>query len=152
MRIGTGAFYDSISTTVARMQRELGDMSVALSTSRKVRKPSDDPLASTLIARAYIELNSAQSRQRVLAQGISTTRAADAAMGEVARGLRTVLDTAMRVLQPGRTPADRQAAAAEIRASAEAILSAANARSGDRYLFGGYQDRRMPFQEGAAGV
>lgn len=152
MRIGTGAFYDSVSSTVARLQRELGDLSVMMSSGKKVRRPSDDPLASTIIAHAHIELSAAQARGRVLSGGIRTARAADAAMGEIAGGLRSALDTAMRVLQPGRTPEDLQSSAAEVRSSIQAILTAANARHGDRYLFGGYRDRQMPFEEGAAGV
>lgn len=152
MRIGTGAFYDSMSSTVARLQHELGDLSVMMSSGKKVRRPSDNPLAATIIAHAHMELSAAQARARVLTGGIRTARAADAAMGEIAAGLRSALDTAMRVLQPGRTPEDLLSSAAEIRSSIQATLTAANAKHGDRYLFGGYQDRLMPFEEGIAGV
>ena len=151
MRIGTRAFYDSVSATVNRMQRELGDLTVAMSSGKKINRPSDNPLASTIIARAHIELAAAESRHRILDGGVDMCRAADAFLRDISSALRSAIETSTQGLQPGATDAMRQASAAAIRSSREAILTEGNAKVGNRYLFGGYQDRGFPLVE-AAGV
>jgi len=151
MRIGTQAFFQGASDTVARWQKELGAMTEALSSGKRISRPSDDPLGMTIVARSHTQLAAGQARERVFEMGQRTLRAAEGALGTVGDELRTVINAALRVLQPGSTGAALQAAASEIRSATETILTAGNAKAGDRYLFGGYQDRAVAFEK-VAGV
>lgn len=153
MRIGTQSFYRSATSTVQRLQRELGNLTDALSSGKQVRRPSDDPVASTLIARTHTDLAATKARQQLLSGGIRMCREADAAIGQITHSLFDVAEEAAQALQPTAQNVSMRATSAEvIRSLSQTILTAANARSGERYLFAGYQDRQMPFEEVASGA
>lgn len=153
MRIGTSAFFRNMTRTLARTQRELGDLTVRMSLGLRVRKPSDDPLAGLIIARAHTELRASTSRSSLIERALWTTQAVDGALGELSQALQGAITSALRATESGRqTAATRAGLAIEVRAAREAALSAVNARHGDRYLFAGYQDRAVPFVENAVGM
>lgn len=153
MRIGTQSFYRSATATVQRLQRELGSITDELSSGKRVRRPSDDPVASALIARTHTDLAATEARQALLDGGIRTCREADAALGQITDSLFDVAEEAARALQPtAQSASARATSAAVIRSLSQTIMMAANARSGDRYLFAGYQDRQAPFEETPGGA
>lgn len=153
MRIGTQSFYRSATATVQRLQREMGRITDALSSGKRLQRPSDDPVAAALIARTHTDLAATQARQQLLDGGIRMCREADAALGQITDSLFSVAEEAARALQPTAQNSTARATSAEvIRSLAHTVLAAANARSGERYLFAGFQDRRPPFEETPGGA
>jgi flagellar hook-associated protein 3 FlgL len=153
MRIGTQSFYRSATQTVQRLQREMGRVTDALSSGKRLQRPSDDPVAAAIIARTYTDLAATQARQELLQGGIRMCREVDAALGQITDSLFDVAEEAARALQPtAQNSTARATSAAVIRSLAQTILSAANAKSGERYLFAGYQDRQAPFEETPGGA
>lgn len=146
MRIGTRTFFDQMSATVTRLQTQLGDLNVSLSSGKRVSKPSDDPRDAVLILQVNTELSSAKTRSEVLSGGIAMLREADGALSQISEALQGAIQSASTSLQATSQGTSQLAACAvEIRSYAQSILTAANLKSGDRYLFGGYQDRQTPF-------
>ncbi|MCE5219216.1 hypothetical protein LLH03_19545 [bacterium] len=150
MRIGTRSFFDQMSATVTRLQTQLGDLNVSMSSGKRVSKPSDDPLDAVLVAQVNTELSTAKTRAEVLSGGVAMLREADGALSQISDALQGAIQSASTSLQATSQGQSQLAACAvEIRSYAQSILTAANTKSGDRYLFGGYQDRQTPFVGGA---
>ncbi len=79
-------------------------------------------------------------------------RATDAALGQIADSMTSSVEAAMQATQPGYAEAARHAAAADVRAAMQSVITTANTKVTDRYLFGGFQDRQPPFEESAGAV
>lgn len=152
MRINTRAYFQSAITSVADIQRQLGEMTVALSSGKRVQRPSDDADASLLISRAHTEIGLCDARNQALQQGKRICGAIGTALDTITQSVNVAYDAALHGLGSNMAPNARQAEAAEIRAAADAIFTEANTRLQDRYLFGGYQETQPPFQHTAGTV
>lgn len=152
MRIGTQTYFDNVGREMSRFQEQLGDLTVRMSSGKRLLKPSDDPAAALAVVRARTDLAAGESRKLALATGTRLCRATDAALSTVAGCLTDAIDAARAVADSTASDQGRAAVAAQIRSSSATIFTAANTQSGGRYLFGGYQDHAPPFEDTAGTI
>ncbi len=144
MRIGTAFYSDLMVGYINKAQSQLGDLSDQISSGKRVRKPSDDPVALQAIASAHNELSADQTRESLVSSGLSLLSAADSAMGEMTTALDQAAQDALGAVSTGSTDISRAAAASDIRSVAQEMIGLANSQVGSRYIFGGYQDQAPP--------
>jgi flagellar hook-associated protein 3 FlgL len=145
MRIGTGAFYDSLSRTVTRLQNQLGDLTVRMSSGERVSKPSDDPAASLTIANARTAIAAGAARKTLLESGMSVQTQVDSTLASISNALSRAVDVATDAVQTtGQTDAALTTAAAELETLADTVLGFANTQYNGRYLFAGFEDDAEP--------
>ncbi|NSW54853.1 MAG: hypothetical protein HPY44_02475 [Armatimonadetes bacterium] len=146
MRIGTRAFYDSVARVLDQGQKDLGSMTVAMSSGKRVSVPSDDPASSLLISRARTELALCDSRRRSTIYGQQLAGTTEQGLQKISGDLEDAIDAARRAIGSGITDQARAASVAEVRSAIEALVAAGNTKSGDRFVFGGFKDRAQPFE------
>ena len=144
MRISTAAFQKRVTQNLARLEERMGTLSNQIGSGRRVLKPSDDPRSVSVINWAHDELGANDTRQRLAGDGLTILNTSDAALGEMTDLLGRVVEVAQRALRPGTTDTARESSAADIRSAASEIIMLANTRVGNRYIYGGYQDRTPP--------
>jgi flagellar hook-associated protein 3 FlgL len=152
MRIGTRAFYDSVARILVQGQKDLGGMTVAMSSGKRVSVPSDDPASCLLISRARTELALCDSRRRATVQGQQLAGATEQGLQKISGDLGDAIDAARRAIGSGISDQGRAASVAEVRSAIEALVTAGNTKSGDRFIFGGYSDQARPFELSGGGV
>ena len=146
MRITTNQLYDQNIRAIMDNQAGLADTQLALSSGKRINKPSDDPVGAAKVIRMTEELDSLTQFQRNN----------DLVTGSLAQQesiLRNMTDTMNRArvlaLQAGDgllSDADHKALASEIAQIKDEVFDLMNSQNADGdYYFAGYQSETQPF-------
>lgn len=146
MRISTNQIYDQSIRAIMDNQQGLTDTQQALSTGKKLNKPSDDPVGAAKVIRLTEELDKFTQYQRNgdLLKG---------ALEQQETVLGSLTDTLNRArvltIQAGSgilTDTDRQAIASELEQIRNEVLDLMNTQDADgNYVFGGHQSQNQAF-------
>lgn len=152
-RISSNSLYEASVAQLLRRQVELVATQNQISSGRRVNTAADDPLAAgaaVAIDRSLAELDRFELNANVLANRLNLQEGALTQAGE---SLQRVRELTLQAANAPLSASDRASIAREIRQIRDGLLGIANSTdAGGRYLFGGAQDDRQPFVDGAAGV
>jgi flagellar hook-associated protein 3 FlgL len=123
-----------------------------VSSGRRINQLSDDPIGATRV----LALRNVEAALTQYQSNINTAQPflqqADTVLSDVTEALNRARELALQLANDTYSPADRQAAAAEVQQLQQQVLSLANTQVGNRTLFGGYLNGSPAFTQGAAGV
>jgi flagellar hook-associated protein 3 FlgL len=119
-------------------------------TGLRVTAPSDDPLAFTQARAQTAEQARAASYERTVTNTLPSLEVADTTLGDVDNVMRRVRDIATLGANDTLNAGDRQNLVLELDGLKQQLVTLGNAKTGDRYIFGGYKDGAPPYD--AAGV
>lgn len=123
-----------------------------ISTGRRIEQPGDDP-ASAIRAMSLQRLLELKAQAQTNVQSArSYLDAADTALAQVSQIVTDVRGTALAALSDTSSPAERQAAAAQVRQAIQQVLATANQQFRDRYLFAGSRSTQPPYVATDEGV
>lgn len=147
MRISDKMIFDS---SVIRNNNHRSRMEKAMaetSTGRRVVHPWDDPVAAGRIA--YHNNNEKQwvGVLRSAERAASELQTADDVLGNIQTVLTRAYEVTVQLANDTYNPEDREAAAIELSTLKEEIFYYLNTSVGDRYIFGGIEDDRPPFDD-----
>lgn len=138
----------SSSTTASRVNSHrlrLGLLQERLATGKRINRPSDDPSGTEMVLNlktSYHQIE--QFHKNAQAVNLKLT-SVDDALG----GYQSILDRVKVLIARGlsevSTPQTREAVAVELEELRKSVLSIANTRSGDEYVFGGTRQNAPPF-------
>jgi flagellar hook-associated protein 3 FlgL len=145
MRIADAHMYRSMNSSITKSKDELARTQEQAATGLRVTKPSDDPGAAAAARR--------EASQQKLAEGaaknadLANTRlvSADDALGSVSDLLGRARELMISGTSDTSTIEQRSAAAAEVDAIRQQILTIGNTRSAGSYVFSGERDQTAPF-------
>jgi flagellar hook-associated protein 3 FlgL len=153
MRISTTGMYHSASRRLLDNQQKLYDAQEGIATGKKLRRPSDNPVAFTRVA-GY---KSVQDAMGQFGRNISFSRGylaeAESSLGTVSNLLARAKELAMQGASGGLDAETLAGAAEEVSGIYEQVVSLANARwsgggsQGSRYIFSGYKTDTPAFTE-----
>jgi flagellar hook-associated protein 3 FlgL len=136
------------SDSIARINSQRSRLSVLqerISTGKRINRASDDPAG----AEAVINLKTTQTQIEQFARSANVAShkltATDSALSEYENVLIRIKTLVSQGLSDTTTRQSRIALATEIESLRERILSLANTKSGDEYLFGGTRQNAPPF-------
>jgi flagellar hook-associated protein 3 FlgL len=122
-----------------------------LATSRRIVRLSDDPVGVVKSLNARSRLSSLGQYQRNLSDAQGWLTQSESAVSELGEIIKRAYELSVNLTNEVKTPEDRQAAAHEIKELMDQVVTMANTTMGDKYLFGGYNVTRAPFEVNAAG-
>ena len=135
------------SRALQNLQQAMQNVSVPqeqITTGKRVNKPSDDPIDITKI----VDLKATASRQtqyqKNIASGLEWMNATSSALESVLDALDEV-DSLISTLDDPATSAERLNSVEEVDLLLMELLSAANRKLQDKYLFGGNETQTQPF-------
>jgi flagellar hook-associated protein 3 FlgL len=146
MRISTQTLYAQSMRSLNQQQAELSHVGQQIASGQRVMRPSDDPQAAS----RAVQVSQAQSitsqytDSRVSARNaLSMEESVLNSVGDAVSGAKTLM---LEVANGTLTNADRASIASQLQGIYQTVLGQANATDGNgRYLFGGYQDKSVPF-------
>lgn len=136
------------SSTLNRLNKNRSDMDSLQSqaaTLKRVTKPSDDPISSARVLQMRTEDKNYQQFQKNINTAKTYIDFTEQSLGELNEVLVRAKELAIQAASDtgGSTP--RLIASTEIEQLYNQVLSVANRRLGDRYVFGGHQTKKPPF-------
>jgi flagellar hook-associated protein 3 FlgL len=138
----------SSARTTARINMQRSRLSVLeerLASGKRINRPSDDPNGAEMVLNLKTSVKQLQQFQRN-AQAVNLKlTSADDALSSYTTTLDRVKTLVSRGLSETSTPQTREAVAVELEAIRNSLMSLANTRSGDEYVFGGTRQNAPPF-------
>lgn len=125
---------------MTRIQQELG-------TGKRIEQPSEDVNSASHALSARSQLESIAQYQRNIENGQGFVSAADSKLTAIIELINEIDALALSADNDHVSPEDRNFAAQELNQKLESLMEFANAKFGDRYLFGGHGTTAEPFAE-----
>jgi len=135
-RVTDRTLLTDFTTAVARLRRQQADAQAALSSQKKLREPSDDPVGAAQSSRLRAEAKELDAYQESVGVGTASLGAQDSVLGEVHDMLIRAREIASGMSGGLATPEARQTAAEEVTELERGVLALGNTTVGGRYVFG----------------
>ncbi|RDV25033.1 flagellar hook-associated protein 3 [Alteromonas aestuariivivens] len=146
MRVTTNQIYDQNIRAIMDNQKGMSDTQLALSTGKKLNKPSDDPVGAAQVIRLTEELDKITQYQR---NNNMLTNALEQQETVLANITNSVNKARTLVVQAGSgvlSPSDRNALAVEIEQIRDEVLDLMNTKDSDgNFIFAGFQSQSQAF-------
>ena len=136
-RVTERTIISDFTTAVSRLRRQQAEAQAALSTQKKLREPSDDPIGVAQSSRLRGETKELAGYRKSVGVGSATLGAQDSVLGEVHDILIRAREIASGLSGGLSTPEARQTAAEEVTELERGVLALGNTTVGGRYIFGG---------------
>ncbi|MCB1153162.1 MAG: flagellar hook-associated protein FlgL [Deltaproteobacteria bacterium] len=146
-RITTSQMFQSSTDNINRNRVRLMQASEQVSTLRRVNRPSDDPVSAARIAQMNQALTRLDRYERNITMSRNFVDTTEAALAQTIDDLTRVKELVIDVNGGNLGIDDFTGASKEIEAIFENILSYANTKDGERYVFGGYVTDTPPFDD-----
>ena len=152
MRVATSTAYSQGVSAMNTQNFKLNKTMLQLSTGKRIVTPSDDPSGAARV----LGLNQAKSRTEQFQDNIdvlkSSLQVEETALDSIVNTLQRVRELTIQANNDTYDASQRAAISLEIQEHFEAITGFANTTNGNgEFLFGGYNNRDVPF-ENVAGV
>jgi flagellar hook-associated protein 3 FlgL len=146
-RVTQGTLYREFRASVGRLQRQLADAQAAVSSQKKLRDASDDPIGAAAVTRLRAETRAIGAVRDGIGFGTAVLSAQDGALEQVESLLTRAREIAAQTSSGLTTAAGRQQAAAEVAEIERTVLTLANTTVGGRHVFGGLVAGAHPFAD-----
>ena len=145
MRITSNAIFHQLTADINRAATRLFERQRQVASTKRMAAASDDPIGAGLAVSLRETLAQLLQAQRNGDQAETKLQASQEVLTDIFSALGDVKDLALRGVGGDMSNADRQDLATQVNQVLEQLLSDANARSIDGYLFGGTQTTVAPF-------
>jgi flagellar hook-associated protein 3 FlgL len=144
MRITNNMIADQVLSAIMGSRNRLTKIQEQLATTKRINRPSDDPVGSNLVLQFSAAKAALDAFQRATDAGQEFLRATATPLDQIAEVLVRAKEVGLQGSSDTMQGA-RGALAAEVNQLLEELFSQGNARFADRYLFGGTQTAAAPF-------
>jgi len=147
LRVTEGMIFQQVTSSIARAQKRAYDSQVVAQTGHRVNRLSDDPVAASRanVLSSTLERLSGMGRVSALAEEELTV--AESALGQASMIFNRAREIAIAGSNASMGAESRSALAEEVAGLRSQMLSIANTRVADVYVFGGYQTTTEPFDD-----
>jgi len=144
-RVTQNTLFRELTTSVARLQRQIAQAQAEVSSQKKLQSASDDPAGAAAANRLHGEVRALSAAKDGIGIGNAVLSAQDSALQQVDSLLTRASEIAAQTTSGLVTPEQRQQASAEVAQIESSVLSLANTAVGGRYVFGGLASGQQPF-------
>lgn len=125
-RIGTTFVYDNAVRNLGARQTSLSELQERLTSSKRVMRASDDPVAAAQAERALTRLERIKTDQRALEAQRNNMALAESTLGDADSLLREARDLIVRAGSPAMNAADRKIIANQLTGLRDQLVTTAN--------------------------
>jgi flagellar hook-associated protein 3 FlgL len=131
---------------IQKNRSDMSDLQNQAATQKRINRPSDDPLASTRVLAARTDERGFKQFQQNITQARSFLEYSEQALGELNDALVRAKELAIaQATDGGASEETRRITSEEIHQVFQQSVQIANRKLGDRYVFGGFQTTKQPF-------
>lgn len=145
MRITGGMMITTLLADLRRVQEALSNYQNQLATGKRVRHPSDDPVATVDSLRLRARLAEVQRLQKNAEDGRDWLEITDSALDQATQILQRARELAVRAGSGTLPDSSLKAIAAEVEQLRQQLVEVANTTLGGSYVFGGFATHQPPY-------
>ncbi len=146
MRVADKMVTGQITRNLQKNRSDMSDLQNQAATQKRINKPSDDPLASTRVLAARTDERGFKQFIQNISQAKSFLEYSEEALGELNDTLVRAKELAIaQSTDGGASEETRRISSEEIHQIFQQAVQIANRKLGDRFIFGGFQTARQPF-------
>ncbi len=151
MRITNGMILDNYLKNLNRNMGSMVNLQNQMSSGKRVSKLSDNPVDAVSILQYRVKLYKGEQYKENVDKGLTWLEQTESSVMELNEVLKSAYETAVEAANDYMTQEDKAAAAELIGQLRDHVVTIANAQSGDKYLFGGYNTNKAPFTVDSSG-
>lgn len=146
-RLGTANMYDGTISNISKQQQELVKLIEQASTSKRVNRASDDPVAAAQAERARTRMNRIETDQRALDAQVATVTQGEAALGSINDAMQEFRQLVVNAGNGSYTQSERDALVYQMESLRDQISKYANQKDSNGLpLFRGLDSLANPAQ------
>ncbi|HTN52544.1 MAG TPA: flagellar hook-associated protein FlgL [Anaeromyxobacter sp.] len=145
MRVTDAMLYDLVSRNGQAAKSRLDQATAQESSGSRVVHPGDDPGAAGLIVTGQMNASTLDTIATTAGRAADELQTTDGALSAVADGVSRARQLAVQLSTSTYSASDRAAAASEVQGILASAVASLNAKVGNRYVLGGFQDGAPPF-------
>ena len=147
MRITQSMINENFTRNLMQNLKRLGDINDMISSRKKIRRPSDDPVGAAMALKLRRQLAAIEQYNNNAQDALTWMKNTETALANTGEILNRLNELTVQAANGPLTDDDRQKILYEVRELKDQILKEANSTSIDRYLFGGYSTNKPPFSK-----
>jgi flagellar hook-associated protein 3 FlgL len=152
-RVSTAHAFDSSLAQLQKRQADLSEQQLQLTSTKRVNRPSDDPVAAAHAERAQASIARIDADKRGTEASRTLMTQTESALGDAGELLQSARDLLVSAGNGSFTDSERQSLATQLQGIRDQLLSVANRGDGaNGFLFGGQGSLQAPFVDATGGV
>lgn len=146
MRIADNMTFEQVRNNLSKNRSEMAELQNQAATQKRVTKPSDDPVSAARVLATRVDLSANQQFLKNLNYAKSFLEFTDQSLSELTENLVRVKELALsQANDASANEESRRVVATEVQQIYNQMVSIANRKLGDRFIFGGYKTTQQPF-------
>ncbi|NQT34046.1 flagellar hook-associated protein FlgL [bacterium] len=146
MRVTHHGLVEQVIANVERRMELIARSQEQIATGRRINRPSNDPAAAGELLKLDSRYMRLDQYSRNIRNGLSHLKMTESGLGRIKDIIIRARSLAVKGANGALDKQDRQAIAGQIEQILQELLSTANQKFGNRYLFGGTETRNPPYQ------
>ena len=146
MRVTHHGLVEQVIANVERRMAKIARSQEQIATGRRINRPSDDPAAAGELLKLESRYMRLDQYSRNIRNGLSHLKMTETGLGRIKDIIIRARSLAVKGANGALDKQDRKAIAGQIEQILQELLSTANQKFGNRYLFGGTETRKPPYQ------
>jgi flagellar hook-associated protein 3 FlgL len=152
-RVSTAHAFDSSLAQLQKRQADLSEQQLQLTSTKRVNRPSDDPVAAAHAERAQASISRIDADKRGTEMSRTLMTQTESALGDAGELLQSARELLVSAGNGSFSDSERQSLATQLQGIRAQLLSVANRGDGaNGYLFGGQGSQQAPFVDASGGV
>ncbi|ARA98473.1 flagellar hook-associated protein FlgL [Geobacillus thermodenitrificans] len=152
MRITQSMLANNMLKQITRSYEKLDQYQTQLSTGKKITRPSDDPVVAMKGIAYRSNLAEVEQFKRNFSEAYNWVENSDAALDKATQALQRIRELVVQASNDTYEETQRQSIAKEVRQLTEHLVTLANTKVGDKYIFNGAHTTEPPVKVNADGT
>ncbi|EZP75125.1 flagellar hook-associated protein FlgL [Parageobacillus genomosp. 1] len=146
MRVTQSMLANNMLKHLSTSYANLGKYQEQLSTGKKINRPSDDPVVAMKGIAYRTNLTEVEQFKRNFSEAYNWVENSDAALDKATQALQRIRELVVQASNDTYEETQRQAISQEIKQLTEQLVTIANTKVGDKYIFNGTNTLQQPVQ------
>ncbi len=151
MRVTSGMMLSGYLKNLNNNMSELNKLQNQMATGKRITKPSDDPIGVISSMQTRVKIYKSEQYKKNVEKSLTWLELTESSVLELNDMLKTAYEKAVYMSNDYLSAEDKAATAEQIGQLRDHVLNIGNAKSGDKYIFGGYNVTSPPFVLDATG-
>ncbi|BDG37525.1 flagellar hook-associated protein FlgL [Saccharococcus caldoxylosilyticus] len=144
MRVTQGMLAENMLRNLSASYARLGKYQDQLATGKKINRPSDDPVVAMKGMAYRTNLTEVEQFKRNFSEAYNWIENSDAALDEATQVLQRIRELVVQASNDTYEASQRESIAQEVQQLTDHLVSIANTKVGDKYIFNGTNTLQQP--------
>lgn len=145
MRVTNNMLLSNYLKNISSNLGTVGKMQQQMASGKRITKISDDPIGAISSMQVRVKLYKSEQYQKNVDRALTWLDETESSVLELNEVIKTAYETAVGMSSDTMDDEERSAAAQLIKQLRDHVMTIGNAKSNDKYIFGGYNVSNAPF-------